>query len=309
MTKKILFLTLTGSIFTGITHLVNAETLVPFIPVVPIDQAQADLPPPPATKHKTAKKSVITPVVSKSRTGVKYSAKINLKVKPGVNEIIPVAQNHLNRIITPFENPKITTSSKATKKIRDNVVYIGTKEDGPLTLFITEDGSEEEAISLTLIPKKIPPREINLDVGAQAQGVLVTKQAKKWETSQKYMTAIYKTMSSLANGDIPPGYKLTEKPVGRLPQCRQTSLSFDFKSDAQSAVGHHLIYHIGVATNNGPVPIEFMEESCGDWDIAAVASFPRIVLGPGEQTEVFVAEKRNYKKSVKKSRRSLLRGK
>ncbi len=88
-----------------------------------------------------------------------------------MNEIVQVAQGHLNRIVTPFENPKVTSTSPATTEARDNVIYIGTSGTSPVTIFITEKGSEDLALSLTLIPKQIPPREIFLSTLCPASRV------------------------------------------------------------------------------------------------------------------------------------------
>ena len=32
-----------------------------------------------------------------------------LQVTPGINELIPIAVGHLNRLVTPFDNPVVTT--------------------------------------------------------------------------------------------------------------------------------------------------------------------------------------------------------
>jgi conjugal transfer pilus assembly protein TraK len=37
-----------------------------------------------------------------------------LQVTPGINELIPIAVGHLNRLVTPFDNPVVTTTSQAT---------------------------------------------------------------------------------------------------------------------------------------------------------------------------------------------------
>lgn len=278
------------------------------IPVVAAATAKADLPKPPPKPVKVEKKLTTT-----GQLRLKSDNRSKIEVLPGVNEIVQVAVNHLNRIVTPYPNPDVRTTSAITQEIHDNVVYIGTSEESPVTLYITEEGAEQQAISLTLIPRKVPPREITLTMAGSLEDnslmAFQTKVAQKWETSNSYVQGIYKSMATLAVGEVPSGYKLTNKPVGRLPDCRQAGLSFDFTSDPQSALGHHLIYHIGIMTNISPRPIEFKEELCGDWDIAGAGSFPLLVLNPGQSSEVFVAEKRNYKRSIKKSRRSLLVGK
>lgn len=244
-------------------------------------------------------------------TKLKTDGSNQLMVQAGTNEIVKIAIGHLNRLVTPFSNPEITTASTLTSEIKKNVVYIGTNDTAPVTMYIRQRGSEDTAISLTLLPSRIPPREITLllpkEVQQQAQ-YAVNEEAKRWENSNDYIQTIYKTMVSLAKGEQPKGYQLSNMPAGKLPACRQAGLVFDFKSQPQSAIGHHLIYHIGVITNVSATTIEFQEQMCGDWNIAAVASYPLVAIPPGEKTEVYVAERRHYKQSIKRARRSLVGG-
>src|SRR5699024_2737518 len=76
-------------------------------------------------------------------------------VEFGINQIVPVAQNHLNRFVTPFSEPVVVTGSKADYEIKENVIYVGTDDNKPVTMFITERGSQSAAISLTLVPQQI----------------------------------------------------------------------------------------------------------------------------------------------------------
>ena len=282
-----------------------AESPLPLIPVVPVAKAKANLPPLPSRSGTVAEdnqntiNSKITPLETKDLS--------QIVMQPGVNEIIQVAINHLNRIVTPYGKPKVTSSSPATTEVRDNVVYIGTTEEIPLTLFITERGNEEQALSLTLIPKKIPPREIFLKLKKDESLPSYTKRAEKWEKSQPYIATIEELFRKIALGELPSGYGFKATPQSDFPACRQTGLRFDFKS-GQTVAGHHLIVHIGTASNTSPHAIEFIEPTCGDWDIAAVSAFPRNVLNPGELTEIYVARKRNYEKEIKVKRPSLLFG-
>ena len=176
-----------------------------------------------------------------------------------------------------------------------------------MTLFITEKGSEEQALSLTLIPRKIPPREIFLQLKESKSNIRYTKHAEKWEQSQPYVATIERLFRTLALGQLPPGYSFQHDPQGQLPACRQTGLLFDFQA-GQTVMGHNLIVHVGIATNMSPHSIEFIENTCGDWDVAAVSAFPRNVLNPGERTEIYVAQKRNYTREIKVKRPSLLLG-
>lgn len=55
--------------------------------------------------------------------------------------------------------------------------------------------------------------------------------------------------------------------------------------------GYNLRYFVGVMTNLTDAPIEFLESNCGNWQTAAVTSWPLKVLAPKQQTEIYVAMK------------------
>lgn len=276
--------------------------VIPVIPVVSAVKAKANLE--PINKVNKRQGAALNNEFKGQKVNIDRS---KLVMQPGVNEIVQVAQGHLNRIVTPFENPKVTSTSPATTEARDNVIYIGTSSSVPVTLFITEKGSEDLALSLTLIPKKIPPREIFLSLGSQLNGAVVTTTAKKWEESQPYIASLESLFKSLALNELPRGYQFSDQTEGELPKCRQAGLSFNFTT-GQTVLGHHFIVHIGLAENKSSTPIEFIESTCGDWDIAAVSAFPRVALNPGERTEIYVIQKRNYKREIKVTRPSLLMG-
>jgi conjugal transfer pilus assembly protein TraK len=266
----------------------------PLIPVVPADKVKKDLPAPLPEKNKVP----ISKGSIKDRT--------NIQMTPGVNEILEIAIGHLNRIVTPFESPFVTTSSQADVSARDNVVYVGTTQESPVTLFITEKGSEEAALSLTLIPRKIPPREMTLFLdGSSNVYFTANKRAEKWEKSLPYLAVIETLFKGIAKGDVPPGYKFEKHPKGQLPFCRQQGLNFDFSS-GQTIIGHNLLVHIGVAKNISGKVVEFKEDTCGDWDVAAVAAYPSNVLEPRQSTEIYVATKKNLKEEIRIDRPSLL---
>lgn len=291
-----------GFLFIAVSCTANAEqqgeSPIPVIPVVQAAQAKADLPALPASLQTGSDVAM---------KGAANRNKSNIIVKPGVNEIIEVAVNHFNRIVTPFERPSVKKSEGVTVQATDNVIYVGTSQESPVTLFITEKGDESQALSLTLIPRKVPPREVRLTLESSSSGSVSTKKAEKWEKNQPYVATLEKLFRTLALGELPPGYSLEKVPRGELPKCRQAGLTFNFET-GQTAMGHNLLVHIGVATNTSPEPIEFVENQCGDWDVAAVSAYPKNVLQPGERTEIYVAQKRNYKKEIKVTRPSLLVG-
>ncbi|MGP9551952.1 MULTISPECIES: hypothetical protein [Halomonas] len=266
------------------------------IPVVPAS-VMSDAPPPIIANADTSGQ---TPRATSADTR-QVEARSHLYVKPGVNELVPVAVGHLNRIVTPFSNPQVTTSSAATTEIRNNVVYVGTDQEQPVTMFVTQKDSEAEAISLTLVPRRIPPREVfvELDGGRGAQfGLSVNEPAERWEESQPYVDTLRNLLRSVALGELPQGYTFHEtRGRGDLPSCQQAGLSFDF-GNGQVMMGQNLRVSIGTAQNTSSQPLEFREASCGNWDVAAVAAWPRNVLAPDEKTEIYVVNRRGQSPSA-----------
>jgi len=256
----------------------------------------------------------VLPKSAVNRPSYTDSAQINdksvLKMEPGVNQIVPIAVNHLNRIVTPFSNPVVTTmSDSATTEIAQNIVYIGTNDDLPVTAFITEHGDQSHAMSLTLVPQRIPPRELFLQLSNSygfGAASMSNPEAKRWETSQPYVETIRDVFRQVALGELPQGYSINRVTTHTdTPFCNQSGLNFDFRS-GQVLAGHSLTVLIGVVTNTSSQAIEFQEASCGDWDVAAVAAWPNSVLNPRQKSEVYIAKKVNTAKPQTSKRPSLL---
>lgn len=232
--------------------------------------------------------------------------------KKGVNEIVYISQGHVNRIVTPFQTPRVTTTSDAMIEARDNVLYLGTAKPLPVTLYITEKGTETPSVALTLIPKRIPTQEIfiELDGHAQPQGQWVNHEAARWETKQAYIDAIKTSFAKIAVGELPRGFAM--HPLNRVknltqPYCKQPGLSFDW-SAAQVVHGHRMSITIGLLTNLSPKSIEVSHNPCFGWDVSAVATWPNVMLAPGETVEVYVARRQNEQKRKRIDRPSLLMG-
>ena len=215
-----------------------------------------------------------------------------LVMTPGVNQLVPVALGHLNRIVTPFAQPRVNTTSQASTEVRDQVIYVAPSEPVPVTLFITEEDSEQQALSLTLIPKRIPARELVLTL---APGLLPAgnrptgSKAAHWEQQQPYIQRLRDLFRHLALGKVPPGYRL-DPVVSPSPVCRQGGLTFDFRR-GQTVTGHRLRVQVGLMTNTSGQVLEFVERHCGAADVLAVTSWPYTLLEPGQSAEVYVARR------------------
>ncbi len=233
-------------------------------------------------------------------------------VKPGVNEIIPIAVGQVNRLITPFNQAEVVTSSTVTPDVRGNVLYVAPNSEDLVTYYVTEKGSEAVAISLTLVPRKIPPREITLQLSSQDQVVLAEaipedRPDTSWEQNEPYMTSVVQVMRDLALHKMPPGYVLRPRaPDDRLPPCRTNgTLWFDF-STAQTLVGGRLEVMVGVVGNAGSVPEEVREPICADDQTIAIAVWPNSLVQPGSRSEIYILRKRIIPEEVEEARPSLV---
>lgn len=279
-----------------------AQTEVADLPVVSSAVMTSGVPKPITLSQAQAQaaRSTTPPMNTASR----------LRMSPGVNEILPIAQHHLNRLVTPFGSPTVTTTSNATTEVRNNVVYVATSDEAPVTLYITEKDNETVALSVTLIPQRIPARELFLELDERQfnSNQLTSPLAKRWETSQPYIETVKELMRQLALGETPRGYSLKSSldPL-ELPRCSQHGLTFDF-AQGQKMLGHNLKVFVGVAKNTSPQPVEFKEQACGEWDVAAVAAYPRNLLQPNQRTEVFVVMRNVPERSRAVRRPSLLTG-
>jgi conjugal transfer pilus assembly protein TraK len=222
-------------------------------------------------------------------------------VSSGTNTLIPISRSQINRLVTPFDNPNIQTVSSAEISTSGNVIYVTTEDDQPVTMFVTPEDDESVAISLTLLPQKIPPIQANLIFGNSVQGMTpgaaqgpsysgsaYSGTARKWERSQPYMDTIRSLMREMAMGRLPRGYSFGALQSGdSIPACAQPELNFDF-SKSQLIQGHDFRVYVAVAENTSAKTVELYHGACSHPHRVAASSWPHEILEPGQKTEVFV---------------------
>ena len=248
----------------------------------------------------------------------------HINVTPGTNEILPIARSHANRIVTPFRSPEIVSTNLtggSAKEgncgelcVKGNVIYVSTDKTEAVSMFITEQGSEDQAISVTMLPKNIPPREIFLQMKNQGKSSPDSynlqrsdnPEAAAFEKSLPYVETLRTVMRHLALGKIPPGYtKNRIQGAQNVPSCHQEGLTFNF-TRGQRFSGQNWDIYVGTANNISNDPIEFEETACGSWQTAAVASWPLHVLEPRQSTEIFIVMKEFRPVTEKTERPSLI---
>lgn len=257
-----------------------------------------------ASNKKVYKKSAAN---AQNKLTRNLEPKVDIDVKPGINQLIPISINHLNRIVTPFDDPQVKTVSTASTEVDGNVVYVATDSNAPVTMFIT-DSDDNTALSITLTPTRIPPREVVLRIKhsdtVQTRGSNV--KARKWEEASKYVEVIKQAFSGMAKGKTPPGYTLRlpdENDESTLVNCRQPALSTYL---GQVLDGSNIFINIYVARNISNVDIEINETLCYRPGVMAISSWPKTVLAPGESTELFVAHNRKLLEKNRITRPSLI---
>jgi conjugal transfer pilus assembly protein TraK len=221
------------------------------------------------------------------RQGVKTAQGSVIKVTPGRNVTINVAADQLNRIVTPFTNPVVHKVNAAKVSIDGSVVYLSiSQQDGPASMFITENGESDPSISLTLVPAEMTPREIRLEFDGGGSVVsLSSGKAKKWEKDQPYTEAIEKVMLQTARGEVPPGYNLRHF-ISRdpSPRCRLPVRI----EPRQVLEGHNFLVVVSKLTNLSSGQLMMDESACYEKGVRAVAVWPRVSLAPRQSTELYV---------------------
>jgi conjugal transfer pilus assembly protein TraK len=217
-----------------------------------------------------------------------------IKVAPGRNITLTVAGDQLNRIVTPFTNPLVHTVSKAKINVDGSVVYVSlATEDGPSTMFITENGESDPSISLTLTPAAVAPLEIRLQLaGNPGFGAVVSLsggKSAKWEKNQPYTEAIEKVMLATARGEVPPGYNLRNfSNQDPAPRCRLAVRV----EPRQVLEGHNFMVVVSRLTNTSSAQLMMDESACYREGVRAVAVWPRVSLAPRQSTELYVVYQR-----------------
>ncbi|MDO4937841.1 MAG: type-F conjugative transfer system secretin TraK [Sutterellaceae bacterium] len=261
-------------------------------------------------EDKAAQETRRKPQTSAPVDQVSINTNTTIAMRPGQNVFIPISREHPNRLLTPFKNPQIVSTSLFSSKkkgecgeacVRDGVIYITTDSPSAVTAFITEKGHEDIAFSVTMVPQAIPPREVRFTLppdvterlnsrsGSNTAGI---KKAQAWEMSQPYVDTIREALRGVALGQIPSGYNLRKvRANDALPTCKHPGIDFNW-TEGQLLEGYNLDIYVGVVKNTSDGPVEFRNQNCGGWKTAAVTTWPLTVLNPGQQTEIYVVTKR-----------------
>ena len=227
------------------------------------------------------------------------------------NDFYLISNKHINRIVTPFEEPslKIDSFSDLKYKTSDNVIYLAT----PLSMkgkilagFVTEKGDESNAIRFMFRPESLPPQEIQLKNRTYLANS-TNKIAQRFESSHPRQNTIMAVLKKLAFQELPEGYLVTNPSSKYIPTCQQKGLEFDFFRGQLVSGGDYMVA-IGTIKNQTKEKITFNEKNCYSNDVVAVAAYPNTKLSVHEVSEVFVMFYQKNHQDNKKTRQSLIGG-
>ncbi|WP_081813331.1 TraK domain-containing protein [Methylobacter tundripaludum] len=233
---------------------------------------------------------------------------ITIKPKPGRTESVVIAKGKLNRIVTPYADPKVLTVDNVETKIEGSAVYIATDSETPVSLFIS-DTETENTTSLQLTPQeRLMPVEIRIEQDpskASPTEAASSRTDRFFRQDSPYVTEIKAIMQNLGKQQIPQGFTLEEVTNELLSAgvCHAANLTF---TPGQLLSGHDSRIVIVIAQNNGSAVRVFEEAYCAAENIMAVAAWPKVRLESGEKTEVFILMRLPEGKSGEEVRPALL---
>ncbi len=231
-----------------------------------------------------------------------------VRAQPGVTEEVVIAKGKLNKIATPYANPKVLTVDSLETKVDGSSVYVATESQEPVSLFLTDEDTGSSA-SLQLLPQDMMrPVEITLAPGPSTGGSMNKQDAKEtrlFKQDSAYIAEVKSVMQALGRQQVPDGFTLSsgDEGSGYRSVCQGPGLSFRLGQFLKSDQAQIAVY---VAENHGSTSIQFEEASCASEDTVAVAAWPRFRLMPGERTEVYVLLKKPQGRSDAAPRPSLL---
>lgn len=207
-----------------------------------------------------------------------------IRVTSNRTHLVNVSATMTNRIATPFETPKaIVAEDVATVERVGQSLYVATtSEPGPIALYVTGANANDPVVSLTLIPKSMPPQTIVLQLDG-IQGSTDSGASRRDDArSGAYSERIVAVFRSMALGKIPQGFT-----QGLLPKASVSLGGITaYPISRYSGPGYDAFrYRIETAS---PEAMEMEESAFWSKGVRAVAFFPSAVVAKGRPTEVFV---------------------
>ena len=217
-----------------------------------------------------------------------------IEVVSGQNKAFGIALSHVNRIITPFRDPEIKTTSVATISAERGVIYVSTLLQDEIALMVYEKGDPFNAISITMVPDAISPVSVKVNVAGYVPSaetgfsVANTEMAKGWESDQPFVEVVKSTFREIALGRVPEGYgfQAIRRVPAQMPDCNMPGVEI---APQQLITGNSMVVIVSRITNRSYQPITVDESKCDSPALIGAATWPSQKLAPGQSAELYVA--------------------
>ncbi|WJM76705.1 type-F conjugative transfer system secretin TraK [Xanthomonas hortorum pv. vitians] len=217
-----------------------------------------------------------------------------IEVQSGQNKAFGIALSHVNRIITPFRDPEIKTTSVATISAERGVIYVSTLLQDEIALMVYEKGDPFNAISITMVPDAISPVSVKVNVAGYVantdtgHSVANGDLARGWESDQPFVEVVKSTFREIALGRVPEGYgfQAIKRVPAQMPTCDIPGVEI---APQQLITGNAMVVIVSRITNRNYKPISVDESKCESPAVIGAATWPSQKLGPGQSAELYVA--------------------
>nr|WP_206684756.1 type-F conjugative transfer system secretin TraK [Pseudomonas kielensis] len=201
------------------------------------------------------------------------------------NEIVYVSSVLPNRISTPFSEPRAVDQQKDDVDISPvgQSLYVTMKPTGKsVALYVTGSNPNDPVISLTLVPKEMPPQTIVLQLDKAQADTGSKSEAEHAPDSNVYTDNIRYILREAALGKTPEGFSEGPLPsaaanIGNViayPKVRYSGPTYD-------------IYRYTILGTT-PNDVDLDEGTFYSEGVRAVSFFPTATLRNGKTTEVFI---------------------
>lgn len=307
----------TLALLLGLTSSAFADQADPNFPTLSLTPATEATPAP--SPAPGAKEAALKQIVDQARTSVEANVTpppAEMTLTSGVNQIIPISRNNLNRFITSFKKPEVKTASQQATAFFDDtgkVLYAGTPTTEPFAIFIFDSDHPEQAFSLTLVPRDIPPVQVTLNLAGRSSNSAIADiapipdQALEWETNTDYSDTIVSVLRALAKREVPQGYGLTTNigSDGFAPICQLKGTKVSVR---QRLTGGALVVYVARVDNTSGMPLVLDDPSCPGSTLLASALWPNRELAAGAATELYLVLRRPMGPNPRAVRPSVLAG-
>ena len=208
----------------------------------------------------------------------------NIVTRYGENRKVSVSGDQPNMILTPFAEPNVVGDGVGFDIARNgNVIIVSATRKTPFWVSIVDrQNPTATPVSLTLMPRS----------GMQSQTIIMQvagKGALDSEGEQSgsgYVASLRDVLRDIVQGRNPRGY--TVRPlVSKMALTNGLSAK-----PIELYAGSRLDVYRFRITNGGGGTQTLSEEFFGDKDVAAVSLYPRLILEPGQTTDVLIMTKR-----------------